>query len=1108
MVRTISIKRFAVFFSILSLIVLVFSSSSIFLIDSEALQKDLVTDSTNSQLPQEEFSLGISSPLIPKNAYAIVVGIADYPGSDNDLSYTDDDSQDIYSMLINDYNFKSENVIYLQDSSATLNGISNAFDSIASQISSEDIFFFYYSGHGGQEYESSGSVSWVAETPHNYPNDYDRTWSVARSGAEYMRVHFYRLSCEAGYDYLLCGDYSVNQYYYYELYSGNYGYNFWSAYLPVSRYYLRFLSDYSITYYGFRVNMYEALLPGNTHYLASYDSVPNTPSNYYLDTLLDSKLDSLNCSEKYVVVDACNSGGLIPEVQEIGRYIMTACSANQFSLESPTLQHGVFTNYFLNSIDYATDSNGDGVKSLEEYFAYVYPNTVTRSGIEGYTHHPQQYDGIPGEAVLSTGIGSLSMNPIGNNLSFSFTLYGTGLIQELYLAICQVSSGVNFDVVDLTLTAPTPTGFGSYSGSIQLDGASSLTGYGLYAKIEGERVIYLNTSVSQDFDNDTLEDLEELIYGLNPLTNDSDSDGLNDALEFYGITDPLNADTDGDGMYDGYEINNDLDPLVDDTTGDLDGDGLNNLFEYQIGTSANNNDTDYDDLSDSDELSTYLTDPTNEDSDDDGLFDGLEVFTYFTDPNNPDSEGDGMWDGFEVLYGLNYSIDDSGLDNDGDGLINLLEMIYNANPLIPDTDNDGITDGFEVLTYSTNPNNPDSDSDGMDDLFEIDHNLDPLIDDSNLDPDNDGMANLLECQCNTNPQLADSDGDFMTDFYEYNCDLDYLADDANLDEDNDGLTNLLEFLLGSLANNIDSDNDNLPDMWEYENNLNLTYDDSNLDPDNDGLTNFFEYNYPLNPQNPDCDNDGLSDGDELLIYNTDPLNMDTDGDGYSDGIEALWGTNPLDSRISINTYFFNIAGGVVLLSSSYYVTRTQVIKRRKNRQEDKMKMKKFSVNRDIKTYNTVTIDKKIKPKPIKSFYKPRTTVPSYSQSRTRPTYTDVNTVRDIILNRLPPPKSSYSSEGKRALTIANMAFTMLNQGRYKESFEYMINALILGVPEPVNSMIKKILLDSLDRSDSTTSTRERGFPSYSDPSIGIKCAWCGKMNKRSNKYCISCGRSL
>jgi len=63
--------------------------------------------------------LQTSSLLTPKVGYAIIVGISDYPGTNSDLSYCDDDALSVYSMLVNEYNFKPENIIYLQDSSAT-----------------------------------------------------------------------------------------------------------------------------------------------------------------------------------------------------------------------------------------------------------------------------------------------------------------------------------------------------------------------------------------------------------------------------------------------------------------------------------------------------------------------------------------------------------------------------------------------------------------------------------------------------------------------------------------------------------------------------------------------------------------------------------------------------------------------------------------------------------------------------------------------------------------------------------------------------------------------------------------------------------------------------
>ncbi len=936
--------------------------------------------------PEEIFDISpkTSSPLTPKEAYAIIVGISDYPGTTADLNYCDDDAQAVYSMLINEYNFKPENIIYLQDSSATKNAISNAFDQVASQINEDDVFFFYYSGHGGFGTEV-GPITWVAETPHPYPNDYDNIWSVSRTGAAYMRVHFFRFDCEYGYDYALCGDSDVASGWYYEAYSGNYGYNFWSAYIPVSRYYIRFISDYSITDYGFRIDKYEAILDDGTHYLCSYDSIPDSPCNYYIDSLIDSKLDIINSNEKYVVVDSCYSGGIIPEVQQIGRYIMTACADDESSLETSNLHHGVFSYYFLHSKEFATDTNGDGVISMEECYSYVYSNTVSYSGSLGYTHHPQQYDGITGPAVLYTTFGSVSFAPLGNSLSYSFILYGTGLIEELYIIACGVALDVVYEIEDLTTNSSTNTGFGSYSGIIQLDGASGVTGYGIFATIQGNRAITLNNTVSDDTDNDSLEDVFEIFAGLDPLNNDTDSDGLSDFFEFNGDTDPLLNDTDNDG-----------------------------------------------------------------------LLDGLEVLIYFTNGTNPDTDGDGL------------------------------------------------IDGDEVLVYLTNATNIDSEYDGMDDYYEIFNDLDPLIDDSNLDYDSDGLTNLIEYQSGSFANDSDSDNDNMSDYYEYNNDLNLLQDDTELDYDGDGLTNLLEYQLGSLANDPDSDNDSMPDGWEYLNELDLNLNDATGDNDADGLNNLNEFILDTNPQDPDTDNDGLTDGIEVSKYNTDPTNRDTDGDGYSDGIEVAWGTDPLNPKITLITAFLNIAGIVILSCVGSYSVYTQTVKKKRNKDQKPIK-EKFSINKDQDLYNILKIEKKYKPKPkpkpTSYGYKP--VYSTYAKPSTIPRQIDLNKIRDLILFGMPPPKPINSVEGQRALRIANMAFEAITLGDIKKSFDYMINSLILGVPEPTNSRIKSFILDSLNRSSGSSNNNSQGnLNGYR------KCKWCGSPVKSTNKYCYNCGRLL
>ena len=67
--------------------------------------------------------------------------------------------------------------------------------------------------------------------------------------------------------------------------------------------------------------------------------------------------------------------------------------------------------------------------------------------------------------------------------------------------------------------------------------------------------------------------------------NDDDNDGLDDGAETdtHG-TNPLKADTDSDGMDDLYEVLNGLNPTVNDAGTDKDGDGISNLQEFLDGS--------------------------------------------------------------------------------------------------------------------------------------------------------------------------------------------------------------------------------------------------------------------------------------------------------------------------------------------------------------------------------------------------------------------------------------------------------------------------------------------------------------------------------------------
>ena len=678
-----------------------------------------------------------------KNAYAIIIGIENYPGTLNDLYYCVDDANSIYNYLRIECNVKEENMIRLLNSQATYQNIGSAFQEIRSKIRARDLFFLYYAGHGGTD-------------------------------------------------------------------------------------------------------------GGTDHFICPYDSIPSSPIYYYYDWMIDMELDFINCDEKYVIIDACNSGGMIPEAQAPKRYFMTGCQEHELSWETSELRHGVFTNFFLDSSQYASDSNGDGVLSLEEQFSYTYPLVVSYTAGLGGSAHPQQYDGITGPTVVYPSIADLSFIPFLNQLDFSFFLYGHGALKTLSLTIYSVSPNFQFETTDIKYLAPSDSGFGSYSGQVQLDEGYNLTGYELLVQIEGYRLKTYRFTFDEDTDGDGLFDILEINEGMNPLINDTDGDQLSDYDEFYGITNPLLNDTDSDGMPDGFEVINGLNPILNDSLNDLDNDNLTNIAEFYLGTLVNDEDTDNDGIYDGYEYYNGLdvfTDDANLDYDDDTLTNLLE-FQLGSLANNSDTDGDTMPDGWEYNNNLNLLVNDTHLDYDNDGLINLFEY-----------------------QYGSFANNNDTDEDGMPDGWEYENGLDLFIDDANLDPDGDELINVLEYQSGSDINNSDTDGDTMPDGWEYYNNLNLLVNDTHLDYDNDGLSNLLEYQLGSSANNIDTDGDGMPDGWEHNNELNLLVNDADLDPDSDGLKNIGEFQNDTNPHVQDTDGDTWNDGDEVE-RGTDPLDPD------------------------------------------------------------------------------------------------------------------------------------------------------------------------------------------------------------------------------------------
>ena len=82
---------------------------------------------------------------------AVIVGISDYapagPGGP-DLNYCDDDANDMYAVLLSYANWDVANVRRRIDTQATRNNIQAAIQWAAANADVDDVFVFFYSGHG------------------------------------------------------------------------------------------------------------------------------------------------------------------------------------------------------------------------------------------------------------------------------------------------------------------------------------------------------------------------------------------------------------------------------------------------------------------------------------------------------------------------------------------------------------------------------------------------------------------------------------------------------------------------------------------------------------------------------------------------------------------------------------------------------------------------------------------------------------------------------------------------------------------------------------------------------------------------------------------------
>lgn len=91
----------------------------------------------------------VSASNSARRVFAVMVGISDYPGSGNDLPLTAEDARKLQQALGRQGTLAPESVTLI-DAQATRAGLRQAFQRVAAAAGPDDLFLFFYSGHGNQ----------------------------------------------------------------------------------------------------------------------------------------------------------------------------------------------------------------------------------------------------------------------------------------------------------------------------------------------------------------------------------------------------------------------------------------------------------------------------------------------------------------------------------------------------------------------------------------------------------------------------------------------------------------------------------------------------------------------------------------------------------------------------------------------------------------------------------------------------------------------------------------------------------------------------------------------------------------------------------------------
>ena len=113
--------------------------------------------------PVKQAATGTLGAECQGSRYAIVIGISDYPGTENDLEYSDDDANDMRDALVGVYGYNPSDIHLLLNADATFTAIRDAISDLESKVLAGDEIVFFFSGHGAKGRADDGDKESIDE---------------------------------------------------------------------------------------------------------------------------------------------------------------------------------------------------------------------------------------------------------------------------------------------------------------------------------------------------------------------------------------------------------------------------------------------------------------------------------------------------------------------------------------------------------------------------------------------------------------------------------------------------------------------------------------------------------------------------------------------------------------------------------------------------------------------------------------------------------------------------------------------------------------------------------------------------------------------------------